>query len=164
MAGRRPSAPPPREEVRDEDWYARPLSAEGYAGIAFIDVDMTEVVDVGSVFEDCTFRGVRFNVSTHTNAAFLRCTFSGCSFFDATFTGCKLLGSRFENCTWSQLTIAGGDWSDETQGKVKDLVSRFADDFGHDLDEDGQPITDGGAAEMDAAIAAAKTEEEAVPA
>ena len=35
-----------------------------------------------------------------------------------------------------------------------------------DLDEDGQPITDGGAAEMDAAIAAAQTEseEEAVPA
>ena len=37
-------------------------------------------------------------------------------------------------------TIAGGDWSDDTQAKVKDAVARFAQDFGHDLDEEGHPI------------------------
>jgi F-type H+-transporting ATPase subunit alpha len=38
--------------------------------------------------------------------------------------------------------IAGGDWSDETEGAVKELISRFAEDFGYDLDEEGQPLTD----------------------
>jgi len=37
-------------------------------------------------------------------------------------------------------TIAGGDWSDETQGAVKDVVSQYAEDFGYDLDEEGQPL------------------------
>jgi F-type H+-transporting ATPase subunit alpha len=38
--------------------------------------------------------------------------------------------------------IAGGDWSDETQAKVDELVKRYAEDFGFDLDEEGQPLTD----------------------
>ncbi|HYV15696.1 MAG TPA: F0F1 ATP synthase subunit alpha [Conexibacter sp.] len=38
--------------------------------------------------------------------------------------------------------IAGGDWSEDTQGKVDDLVKRYAEDFGYDLDEEGQPLTD----------------------
>jgi F-type H+-transporting ATPase subunit alpha len=37
-------------------------------------------------------------------------------------------------------TIAGGDWSDDTQAKVKEAVERFARDFGYDLDEEGHPI------------------------
>ncbi|HWT24665.1 MAG TPA: F0F1 ATP synthase subunit alpha [Solirubrobacteraceae bacterium] len=37
-------------------------------------------------------------------------------------------------------TIAGGDWSDETQSRLDDLIKEFADDFGYDLDEDGKPI------------------------
>ena len=37
-------------------------------------------------------------------------------------------------------TIEGGDWSDETQAKVKDIVAEFADDFGYDLDEEGKPL------------------------
>ena len=36
--------------------------------------------------------------------------------------------------------IAGGDWSDETQERVKEIVAEFADDFGYDLDEEGKPI------------------------
>ena len=36
--------------------------------------------------------------------------------------------------------IADGDWSDETQDKVKQAISQFAQDFGYDLDEEGQPI------------------------
>jgi F-type H+/Na+-transporting ATPase subunit alpha len=39
--------------------------------------------------------------------------------------------------------IAGGDWSDETQGALKKAVAEFADDFGYDLDEDGQPADAG---------------------
>ncbi|HEX5147168.1 MAG TPA: F0F1 ATP synthase subunit alpha, partial [Conexibacter sp.] len=38
--------------------------------------------------------------------------------------------------------IAGGDWSDDTQQAVDALVKRFAEDFGYDLDEEGQPLTD----------------------
>jgi F-type H+-transporting ATPase subunit alpha len=37
-------------------------------------------------------------------------------------------------------TIAGGDWSDETQKGVHDAVERFAEDFGYDLDEEGHPL------------------------
>jgi len=39
--------------------------------------------------------------------------------------------------------IAGGDWSDETQKQLKDLISTYADDFGYDLDEEGQPLSEG---------------------
>jgi F-type H+/Na+-transporting ATPase subunit alpha len=36
--------------------------------------------------------------------------------------------------------IEGGDWSDETQSRVRDIVAEFADDFGYDLDEEGKPV------------------------
>jgi F-type H+/Na+-transporting ATPase subunit alpha len=39
-------------------------------------------------------------------------------------------------------TIAGGDWSDETEQAVRDAVAEFADDFGYDLDEDGGAMED----------------------
>ncbi|HET9073690.1 MAG TPA: F0F1 ATP synthase subunit alpha [Solirubrobacteraceae bacterium] len=38
--------------------------------------------------------------------------------------------------------LAGGDWSDGTQGELKDAVSQFAEDFGYDLDEEGLPLDD----------------------
>ncbi len=37
-------------------------------------------------------------------------------------------------------TIAEGDWSDGTQEKLGDTVQRFAEDFGYDLDEEGNPL------------------------
>jgi F-type H+-transporting ATPase subunit alpha len=36
--------------------------------------------------------------------------------------------------------IAGGDWSEETQQAVQDAVGTFAEDFGYDLDEEGEPL------------------------
>jgi F-type H+-transporting ATPase subunit alpha len=39
--------------------------------------------------------------------------------------------------------IAGGDWSDETQKALRNLIATFADDFGYDLDEEGQPLSEG---------------------
>jgi F-type H+-transporting ATPase subunit alpha len=39
--------------------------------------------------------------------------------------------------------IAGGDWSDEIVEALDSAVSRFADDFGYDLDEEGQPMAEG---------------------
>jgi F-type H+-transporting ATPase subunit alpha len=39
--------------------------------------------------------------------------------------------------------IESGDWSDETQDELKKIIRDFADDFGYDLDEDGQPTSDG---------------------
>jgi F-type H+/Na+-transporting ATPase subunit alpha len=38
--------------------------------------------------------------------------------------------------------IAGGDWSEETQKAVHDAVQAFAQDFGYDLDEEGQALDD----------------------
>ena len=39
--------------------------------------------------------------------------------------------------------IAGGDWSDETQKELEDAIAEFAEDFGYDLDEEGQPLEEG---------------------
>src|SRR3954452_15184450 len=39
--------------------------------------------------------------------------------------------------------IGGGDGSDETQKSLRDLIATFADDFGYDLDEEGQPLSEG---------------------
>jgi len=38
--------------------------------------------------------------------------------------------------------IEGADWSDDVQSKLDDAVARFADDFGYDLDEEGQPLSE----------------------
>jgi F-type H+-transporting ATPase subunit alpha len=47
--------------------------------------------------------------------------------------------------------IAGGDWSQETQKATSDAVGAFAQDFGYDLDEEGQPLEDGAVPEAKAA-------------
>jgi F-type H+/Na+-transporting ATPase subunit alpha len=39
-------------------------------------------------------------------------------------------------------TVREGDWSDETQEALRNAVAEFADDFGYDLDEEGQPLED----------------------
>ncbi len=39
--------------------------------------------------------------------------------------------------------LGGGDWSDGTQGALKAKVAEFADDFGYDLDEEGQAVEGG---------------------
>ncbi|MGI8557060.1 MAG: F0F1 ATP synthase subunit alpha, partial [Solirubrobacteraceae bacterium] len=38
--------------------------------------------------------------------------------------------------------IAGGDWSDETVEAVKQAVDQYTQDFGYDLDEEGEPLDD----------------------
>jgi len=38
--------------------------------------------------------------------------------------------------------VGAGDWSDETQAGLKAAVAEFAEDFGYDLDEEGQPLDD----------------------
>ncbi len=45
--------------------------------------------------------------------------------------------------------IKGGDWSDETQGALKGQIGDFADDFGYDLDEEGEATDDGGSDRTD---------------
>jgi F-type H+/Na+-transporting ATPase subunit alpha len=41
--------------------------------------------------------------------------------------------------------IADGDWSDETQEQLRSSIEQFGEDFGYDLDEEGQPLDqDGG--------------------
>ncbi|HEY5390450.1 MAG TPA: F0F1 ATP synthase subunit alpha, partial [Solirubrobacteraceae bacterium] len=39
-------------------------------------------------------------------------------------------------------TIGSGDWAQETQDALKAAVAQFAEDFGYDLDEEGQPLDD----------------------
>jgi fluoroquinolone resistance protein len=110
LADRRP-APETNSEVRGEDWGGREIRQETFTGVAFTEVDLSEVVTERSVFDQCHFRGVRFNVSTHTSTAFLNCRFTRCTFFDSTFTGCKLTGSVFDGCSTDLLKVVGGDWS-----------------------------------------------------
>jgi F-type H+-transporting ATPase subunit alpha len=38
--------------------------------------------------------------------------------------------------------IAEGDWSDETQSALRAAIEQFSLDFGYDLDEEGQPLSD----------------------
>jgi F-type H+-transporting ATPase subunit alpha len=38
--------------------------------------------------------------------------------------------------------INKGEWSDEVQKKIEEVVSTYADDFGFDLDEEGQPMSE----------------------
>jgi F-type H+-transporting ATPase subunit alpha len=40
--------------------------------------------------------------------------------------------------------IRGGDWEDGTVDTLEKAIKEFADDFGYDLDEEGQPMDDGG--------------------
>lgn len=98
-----------------------PLSGT-FRRVTFVDVDMSEALTRGAVFEECTFRGVRLNASRHHASAFLNCTFTRCSLFDASFTGCKALGSTFDACRFDILRIDGGDWSYVTLAKA-DLSS-----------------------------------------
>lgn len=110
------------------------MTGENHENVLFVDVDMTEAGGVGAVFTDCTFRGVRFNASAHTDAAFLNCTFVRCGFFDASFAGCKLIGSMFDACTHDLLKVKGGDWSftglpgaDLSRASFTDVRMRDAD-------------------------------------
>jgi F-type H+-transporting ATPase subunit alpha len=52
--------------------------------------------------------------------------------------------------------ISGGDWSDEIVEQLKTLIGEFADDYGYDLDEEGQPLEEG--AEGDSERAKAREE------
>jgi F-type H+-transporting ATPase subunit alpha len=44
--------------------------------------------------------------------------------------------------------IRTGEWSDEIQDRLRKLVADFADDFGYDLDEEGQPVEAGESARV----------------
>lgn len=128
------------DEVRHQDWDGRDLSRQSWCGVQFVDVDLTETVDVGAVFDRCTFRDCRFNASQHTDAAFTGCTFTGCSFFDARLDGCKLVGSTFDRCSFDLLRAEGGDWSfvgligaDLRRARFSGLRMREADLTGCDL-------------------------------
>jgi F-type H+-transporting ATPase subunit alpha len=39
-------------------------------------------------------------------------------------------------------TMGQGEWSEEIQQKLDDAIAKFADDFGYDLDEEGQPLSE----------------------
>ncbi|MCM2393354.1 pentapeptide repeat-containing protein [Streptomyces albipurpureus] len=108
-----PTAPAPDQPsiIRGEDWYGRDLSGQRFSRHTFYDTDWTEVVNEGGIFDECTFSGVRFNVSRHASAAFTNCVFRRCTFFDTRFEQCKVVGSRFELCTFNILRVTGGDWS-----------------------------------------------------
>ena len=43
--------------------------------------------------------------------------------------------------------IAGGDWEEGTVEELDAAIKEYADDFGYDLDEDGNPTDDGGDSE-----------------
>ncbi len=38
--------------------------------------------------------------------------------------------------------IADGDWGDDVKAELDKDIKQFAEDFGYDLDEEGQPLSD----------------------
>jgi F-type H+-transporting ATPase subunit alpha len=38
--------------------------------------------------------------------------------------------------------IAAGEWDDEIEAQLREAIGQWADDFGFDLDEEGQPLTE----------------------
>jgi F-type H+-transporting ATPase subunit alpha len=52
----------------------------------------------------------------------------------------NLVGRLRSSSSDTLATIAGGDWSDETQKSLADAIGEFGSDFGYDLDEEGLPL------------------------
>lgn len=113
MAEQKYGAPAPKTDttVAGADWYGQDVSGQSHTRVLFVDLDMTEAENQGTVFEECTFRRGRFNASVHTGAAFINCTFTGCSFYDARFADCKFVGSMFDRCAYDIMQVTGGNWS-----------------------------------------------------
>jgi fluoroquinolone resistance protein len=113
MADRRHGNPAPATTsvVDPLTWDPGAVSGSRYDAVLFTDVDLSDFEDRGASFDACSFRGIRFNASSHVDAAFTNCTFAGCNFFDVRFTRCKLVGSVFDRCTFDLLAVEGGDWS-----------------------------------------------------
>src|SRR5690606_39240725 len=78
------------ETFSGADWYGEEIIDRTYGRCTLWNVDLTEAISRGALFEECTFHNVRFNASEHTDSAFLRCVFRACNLFEARFTGCKL--------------------------------------------------------------------------
>ncbi len=57
------AAPTTDSTVAGADWYGEDISGQTHTRVAFMDLDLTEVHNDGAVFEECTFRGAKFNVS-----------------------------------------------------------------------------------------------------
>jgi uncharacterized protein YjbI with pentapeptide repeats len=74
------------ETYRGEDWYGEELVNRKYLMCVFDNIDLTEAGTRGCEFIECSFSGIRFNASRHTDSAFLRCTFTRCNLFEAEFT------------------------------------------------------------------------------
>ncbi|MGX1788566.1 pentapeptide repeat-containing protein [Bosea sp. NPDC055332] len=105
------SAPKTVETIAGADWYGQELQRQRYQNTLFVDLDLTEARNIGSVFDACTFRRARFSTSTHHGGAFVNCTFVSCNFFDSTFTECKFIGSLFDGCQFDNMRVTDGDWS-----------------------------------------------------
>lgn len=113
MAERRYGEPAPgtSHTLAGADWYGRELQRQRFDNTLFVDLDLTEALNTGSIFNECTFRRARFNASVHRGSAFTNCTFVSCNFFDARFTDCKLVGSMFDGCEFACMQVTEGDWS-----------------------------------------------------
>lgn len=113
VAERKHGEPAPKtiNTIAGADWYGQELHRQQHQNTLFIDLDLTEAQNIGTIFNECTFRRARFSASTHQSAAFLNCTFTSCNFFDSTFTECKLVGSMFNGCQLDGLQVIDGDWS-----------------------------------------------------
>lgn len=113
MAERKYGEPAPETDttIAGADWYGRQLQREQFQRTLFVDLDLTEAENVGTVFNECTFRRARFNASTHHSAAFVNCIFVSCNFFDSRFTESKLVGSMFDGCEFDHMRVVDGDWA-----------------------------------------------------
>ena len=134
---------PTTSTIRADGWDPdASIDGRAFDAVLFTGLDLSEGIERGARFTDCTFRTVRLHASTHRDAAFLNCTFIDCSFFDVSFIGCKLVGTMFDRCRFGPTTVEGGDWSlvglpgaDLRQVTFRALRMREADLTGARLDE-----------------------------
>lgn len=54
----------------------------------------------------------------------------------------KLVERLHSSASETLKAIGEGDWSDDIQRKLDEAIDEFASDFGYDLDEEGQPLSD----------------------
>jgi F-type H+/Na+-transporting ATPase subunit alpha len=57
--------------------------------------------------------------------------------------------------------MRNGEWSDEIQEALRSSIEQFADDFGYDLDEEGQPLTEESGIQRDEGRRRSRDEDEA---
>ncbi len=86
-------------------------SQQQYFEESFKNLNLPELICIGTEFEECSFVDCNFSSATFENCNFINCSFSRCQlslvsvrytrFFGLSFVECKLVGVDWTRATWS---------------------------------------------------------------